>query len=72
MKNWVCRYGVPDSIHSDQGRNFESQVFEDMCHLLEINKTRSIAHQLEGNGQKEGKGGGGGVSDCTSRRKRGK
>lgn len=58
VKNCLCRYGVPDSIHSDQGRNFESQVFEDMCHLLEINKTRSIAHQLEGNGQKEGGGGG--------------
>ena len=53
MKNWVCRYGLPDSIHSDQGRNFESQVFEDMCHLLEINKTRSTAHHLEGNGQIE-------------------
>ena len=53
MKNWVCRYGVPDSIHSDQGRNFESQVFEEMCHLLEINKTRSTAYHPEGNGQIE-------------------
>ena len=24
VKNWVCRYGVPDSVHSDQGKNFES------------------------------------------------
>ena len=53
VKNWVCRYGVPDSIHSDQGRNFESQVFEEMCHLLEINKTRSTAYHPEGNGQIE-------------------
>ena len=27
VKNWVCRYGVSYSIHSDQGRTFESQVF---------------------------------------------
>ena len=53
VKNWVCRYGVPDSIHSDQGRNFESQVFEEMCHFLEINKTRSTAYHPEGNGQIE-------------------
>lgn len=53
VKNWVCRYGVPDSKHSDQGRNFECQVFEEMWHLLEINKTRSTAYHPEGNGQIE-------------------
>ena len=25
VKNWVCRYGVSDSKHSDQGINFGSQ-----------------------------------------------
>ena len=53
VKNWIGRYGVPDSIHSGQGRNFESQVFEEMCHLLNINKTRSTAYHPEGNGQVE-------------------
>ena len=27
VRNWICRFGVPDSIHSDQGRNFESKTF---------------------------------------------
>ena len=49
VKNWICRYGVPNSIHSDQERNFESQVFEEMCHLLNINKTGSTAYHPEGN-----------------------
>lgn len=26
--NWICRFGVPDSIHSDQGSNFESKVLK--------------------------------------------
>lgn len=39
VKNWVSRYGVPESIHSDQGRNFESNVFKEMCQLLQMKKT---------------------------------
>lgn len=27
VKEFICRYGVPLEIHSDQGRNFESQLF---------------------------------------------
>ena len=28
VKNWICRFGVPYSMHSDQGRNFESTLFQ--------------------------------------------
>ena len=34
VRNWFWRYSVPDSIHNDQGRNFVSAVFEEMCHLV--------------------------------------
>ena len=52
-RNWICRFGVPDSIYSDQGRNFESKIFSEMCQLLSINKTRTSAYHPEGNGQVE-------------------
>ena len=32
VNEFVCRYGVPLELHSDQGRNFESKVFREMCH----------------------------------------
>ncbi|CAL9703524.1 unnamed protein product [Knipowitschia caucasica] len=35
------RFGVPSELHSDQGRNFESQVFSEVCRLLGIKKTRT-------------------------------
>ena len=50
---WVCRYGVPESIHSDQGRNFESNVFKKVCTLLQIRKTRTTAYHPQGGGQVE-------------------
>ena len=50
---WICRFGEPDSILGDQGSNFESKVFEEMCRTLEIRKTRSTTYHPEGNGQVE-------------------
>ena len=38
VKNFVCWFGVPLIIHSDQGRNFESLVFSEMCQLLGYTK----------------------------------
>ena len=41
VKQFICRFGVPLLIHSDQGRNFESELFAEMCRLLGIKKTRT-------------------------------
>uniref|UniRef100_A0A8C6P488 Gypsy retrotransposon integrase-like protein 1 n=1 Tax=Nothobranchius furzeri TaxID=105023 RepID=A0A8C6P488_NOTFU len=36
-EEWVCRFGVPRSLHSDQGRNFESKLFREL--LERFNRT---------------------------------
>ncbi|CAI5638952.1 unnamed protein product [Oreochromis niloticus] len=35
------RFGVPEELHSDQGRNFESQVLGEVCRRLGVRKTRT-------------------------------
>ncbi|KAK9972385.1 hypothetical protein ABG768_025692 [Culter alburnus] len=41
VEEWVCRYGAARSIHTDQGRNFESCLFKEVCRLLSMHKTRT-------------------------------
>ena len=33
-RKFISRFGVPLILHSDQGRNFASAVFSEMCKLL--------------------------------------
>ena len=41
VEEFVCRFGVPISIHTDQGRQFESALFQELCELLDIEKSRT-------------------------------
>ena len=38
------RLGFPIQIHSDQGREFESQFFHQLCKLLDIEKSRTTPY----------------------------
>ena len=53
VEEWVCRYGAPRVLHSDQGRQFESSLFKEMCKLLGIKKTHTTALRPQANGQVE-------------------
>ena len=44
MNEVVCRYGVPASLHSDQGANLCSAVVQELCQLLGIDRTRTSAY----------------------------
>lgn len=41
FRAWIKRYGCPTELHSDQGRQYESLLFREICQMLEINKTRT-------------------------------
>ncbi|KAL5966608.1 Gag-Pol polyprotein, partial [Taenia solium] len=44
---------MPESVHSDQGPNFESRLFTELCKNLGIAKTRTTPGHTRGNGQVE-------------------
>ena len=49
----IARFGCPLSIHSDQGSNYESKIFAELCEMLEIRKTRTSPRNPKCNGQTE-------------------
>ncbi len=49
----IARFGCPYDIHSDQGRNYESYIFQELCRLLEVRKTRTSVCNPRRNGQAE-------------------
>ena len=46
----IVRFGIPHQLHSDQGSNFESQLFQEVCKLLGINKTRTCGYHPQSDG----------------------
>jgi len=49
----VCKLGVPVQVLSDQGRNFEAELFKQMLILIGSHKLRSSTYHAPGNGGTE-------------------
>jgi hypothetical protein len=47
------QYGFPTQIHTDQGKEFESHLFLEICKLLDVDKTRTCPYNPKSNGMIE-------------------
>jgi cleavage and polyadenylation specificity factor subunit 1 len=50
LTGWISRFGCPQTITTDQGRQFESQLFHSLARLCSIQLSRTTAHYLAANG----------------------
>lgn len=53
FEQFICHYGFPSRLHSDQGRNFESSVIQELCKLANVDKSRTTPYHPHGNGMPE-------------------
>ena len=49
----ITRFGTPLEIHTDQGREFEGGLFQGVCRLLGIQKTRTMPFHPQSDGMVE-------------------
>ena len=53
MRVWVSRYGCPQSILTDQGKEFDSNLFKECCNLMQSWKVRTSPFHPRCNGLTE-------------------
>lgn len=49
-EGWIARYGCPSKLTSDQGRQFESNLFHALTKLMGIKKIRTTPYHPQSNG----------------------
>ena len=50
IREFISKFGIPASIHSDQGTQFESDIFQEMCRVLNIEKMRTSPYHPQCDG----------------------
>ena len=53
VQEFFARFGLPETIHTDQGRDFQSTLFKEMCRLLEIDQTKTTPWHPQSDGMVE-------------------
>ena len=53
VDRFFSHFGYPNTIHTDQGRNFDGELFRSLCQLLHVTKTRTTPYRPSSNGQVE-------------------
>ena len=53
VKDWISRFEIPAKIKTDQGRQFESKLFEELTQIVGTKHLRTTAYHLAANGMVE-------------------
>ena len=50
VNEFFFRYSIPIQLHSDQGRQFEGKLVQEICKLLQIKKSRTTPYHPQSDG----------------------
>ncbi|KAG1714748.1 Mitogen-activated protein kinase-binding protein 1 [Nymphon striatum] len=50
LNTWISRFGVPLIVHTDRGRQFESELFNQLSHIVGFHRLRTSAYHPQANG----------------------
>ena len=53
FSRWICRYGLPEEIVSDGGKEFCNNIVEEMLKLMKVKKTTTSPYHPQTNAQVE-------------------
>jgi transposase InsO family protein len=53
FERWICRFSVPKLLMSDQGREFDNKVMDELCLIFGVKKKRTSPYHPETNAQAE-------------------
>ena len=53
VDHWISRYGAPETLTTDQGSQFESQLFKALLELIGCHRIRTTAYHPSSNGMIE-------------------
>lgn len=53
FEDYVLIHGIPEALHSDQGRQFEAEIVQRLCQHLGIKKTRTTPYNPKSDGMVE-------------------
>lgn len=53
VENFICKFGIPDSILTDQGKDFTSKLLQEISKLFKIKQINCSAYHPQSNGALE-------------------
>jgi IS30 family transposase len=53
ISQWICRFGIPDQIFSDGGKEFANKLLTNICTFLKIAKNKTTPAHPQCNAQVE-------------------